>query len=80
MISTVTNVITTSSNQAHVAYDTITGTVTVDLITPRPYGAATVGSVVLTNAGADLRTPDGHYITTLTPRTAQISLLAGIKI
>jgi hypothetical protein len=80
MTSGTANVITTSSDQAHVAYDVIAGTVTVNLVTPRPYGAATVGSVVLTNAGADLRSPDGHYIVTVTPRMAQVSLLAGIEI
>lgn len=72
--------ITATSDQAHVAYDTTTGTVTVDLVTPRTYGAALVGSVVLTNRGADLRSPAGHYIVTLSPRAAQVSLLAGIKL
>lgn len=80
MTSGTANVITASSDQAHVTYDVSTGTVTVDLTTPRAYGAATVGSVVLTNSGADLRSPDGHYIVTLTPRVAQVSLLAGIEI
>lgn len=80
MINTIANVLTTSSDQAHVTYDVNAGIVTVDLITPRPYGAAMVGSVVLTNSGADLRSPDGHYIVTVTPRMAQVSLLAGIEI
>lgn len=80
MATSTINVITTSSDQAHVTYDVATGTVTIDLVTARPYGAATVGSVVLTNAGADLRSPTGHHIATLTPRAAQVSLLAGIEI